>query len=332
LLHVFRLVCEDLLGEVVEDVSLGLPEDFDEVWRMSGGVRVGRAARERLTLRDLPDELQRGNPTMRALAVFGQLLGRQLKVEDLAEQFARLFVCEEQLGAVDDGERGLRAQTRQRQRRHVARDDDDVHHVRQVGEQAVDDAMDGRFSAEMMIVVEDEDELPLDVVEHLVQEHVDGALGLLREFFGRLLKIGERGLAEVLEDLLDAVRDVAEEDEGVCVRVVELIPDELLRVCADKVCDERGLARAGVGGDERDRVREVLQQTLDEARARQQRRRGARRQQLCAQEKGRRGGSSPARRRRGCVRSGALSRLLFLSMQTVRHQPHPSRARSPLLK
>src|SRR3712207_8379156 len=44
-----------------------------------------------------------------------------------------------------------------RSRRHVARDDDDVHHVGQVGEQAVHDAVDGRVGPEGVVVVEDED-------------------------------------------------------------------------------------------------------------------------------------------------------------------------------
>src|ERR1044072_9369270 len=137
-----------------------------------------------------------------------------------------------------------------------------------------------------MIVVEDEDELLLDAVEHFVEEHVHGALWRLREFFGRLLHVGHRGVAEAGDYLLDAVRDVAEKDERVGVGPIQLIPDE--RVCASayEVCDERGLARAGRRGDERDGVREVLLQALRQARAWQQRRRGARRQQLRAQEEG----------------------------------------------
>src|SRR5215210_86795 len=56
LLHLFRLVGEDLFGEVVEDVALALAQDFDEVGR--GRRAFGAAARERLSLRDLSDELE----------------------------------------------------------------------------------------------------------------------------------------------------------------------------------------------------------------------------------------------------------------------------------
>jgi hypothetical protein len=64
------------------------------------------------------------------------------------------------------------------------------------------------------------------------------------------------------------VREVAEEDERVGVRVVELIPDELPGLLADEIRDQRGFTRAGGGGDERDRVREVGLEALRQTRAR----------------------------------------------------------------
>jgi hypothetical protein len=162
--HVFRLVGEDLFGEVVEDVSLRLPEDFHEVGRCPGGPALRQPARERLPLRHLPHQLQRRNPTVRALAVLGELFGGHLKVEGFAEQLARLLVRKEKLLTVDDGERGLRPHPRERERRYVARNDDDVHHVGQVREQSIDDAVDGRVRAEVVVVVENEYELLLDAV------------------------------------------------------------------------------------------------------------------------------------------------------------------------
>jgi hypothetical protein len=134
---------------------------------------------------------------VRALPVLAQLLGRQLQIEDLAEKLLRLVVREEQLVAVYDGERGLRAQARERERRQVARDDDDVQHVGQVGEQAVHDRVYGRFRAEVVVVVEDDDELLLDPFEDFVEEHVHGALGLAGQLVRRLLQVGEHHLAEV---------------------------------------------------------------------------------------------------------------------------------------
>ena len=80
---------------------------------------------------------------MRALAVLGELPRRRLQVEDVAEKLARLLVREEQLVAVYDGQAaGLRPHARERERRHVARDDDDVYEVGQVREQTVNDAVD----------------------------------------------------------------------------------------------------------------------------------------------------------------------------------------------
>ena len=99
LLHVFRLVCENFFGEVIEDVAFGLAQDFDEVWRLA----LARAFTESLALRDLADELQRGNPPVRALAILGQLRGRQFQVKDFAEKFLRFFIRKKQLVAVNDG-------------------------------------------------------------------------------------------------------------------------------------------------------------------------------------------------------------------------------------
>jgi hypothetical protein len=97
------------------------------------------------------------------------------------------------------------------------------------------------------------------------------------------------------------VRQVAQEDEGVGVRVVQLIPDELARVRADEVRDERRLAGAGVGRDERDGVGQIREQSLGQPRAREQRRRGPRRQELRAQkERGLRRLPLGGRRRRCC--------------------------------
>ena len=64
-----------------------------------------------------------------------------------------------------------------------------MHQVRQVGEQPIHDAVHGRLRAEVVVVVEDEDELLLDRLQHFVQEHIDRALGRLREFLRGLLHV-----------------------------------------------------------------------------------------------------------------------------------------------
>ena len=87
-LHVFGFVGEDLFGEVVEDVALGLSKNLYEVGRRCRR----RAPRERVALRDLSDELERSYPAVRALAVLRELFGRKLQIEDRAEKFARLLV------------------------------------------------------------------------------------------------------------------------------------------------------------------------------------------------------------------------------------------------
>ena len=60
--------------------------------------------RSDLPLGHLPDELQRRNPTVSALAIFAQLLGREGQAENLSKQFLRLFTGEQQIAAIDERE------------------------------------------------------------------------------------------------------------------------------------------------------------------------------------------------------------------------------------
>ena len=60
-----------------------------------------------LPLSHLPHQLQRGDPSVRALAIFAQLVGRQRQPENLSEQFLRLFIRKEQIVPVDKRERIL---------------------------------------------------------------------------------------------------------------------------------------------------------------------------------------------------------------------------------
>ena len=115
------------------------------------------------------------------------------------------------------------------------------------------------------------------------------------------------------------MRQIAEEDERVGVRVVELIPDKASVARAYEVGDERGLARPGGRGDERDGVPEVLLETLGESRARQQRGRGARRQKLRPEEEGGEYRRRRRRRARGVGGRRRVVRIPFLTMGYVRH-------------
>jgi hypothetical protein len=58
---------------------------------------------------------------------------------------------------------------------------------------------------------------------------------------------------------LNAEREVAKEDEGIRVGMIQLIPDEFAFVCAKEVRDKRRLSGAGIRGDECERILEIAQ-------------------------------------------------------------------------
>ena len=72
--------------------------------------------------------------------------------------------------------------------------------IRQVREQAINDRVDSRLRAEMMIIVEDDDELLLNRFENFVEQDINGTFGLVRKFMRRLLQVREHHVAEIRAD------------------------------------------------------------------------------------------------------------------------------------
>jgi hypothetical protein len=83
----------------------------------------------------------------------------------------------------------MRSQPSQSQRRHLARDDDDVKYVRQISQQPIEHGMHPSLLAQVVIVVQHQDELLLDSVQHFVQENIHGALRMLRQLAGSFLEV-----------------------------------------------------------------------------------------------------------------------------------------------
>ena len=102
----------------------------------------------------------------------------------------------------------------------------------------------------MMIVVQDQNELLFNSFQHLVQKNIDGAFGMLRQFAGGFLKIRKHRFAKAGHLLPDPKSEVTKKHGRVGVGVVQLVPDKLSLVSAQKVGDQRGFSRTGVGGDQ----------------------------------------------------------------------------------
>ena len=69
--------------------------------------------------------------------------------------------------------------------------------------------MHGGVGAEVVVVVEHDDQRLLDLIERFVEQRVHGSFGALPDLCRRLPQIGERRLAEIRDELPDAIRDVA---------------------------------------------------------------------------------------------------------------------------
>src|SRR5258708_15827842 len=80
------------------------------------------------------------------------------------------------------------------------------------------------LTAEVMIVVQNQNHLLLDAFQNLIQEYVGCSFRLLREFL-RLLQERKHRLTKAGDSLLNSVSQITEENSRVGIRVIQLIPD-----------------------------------------------------------------------------------------------------------
>src|SRR5258705_5127852 len=108
--------------------------------------------------------------------------------------------------------------------------------------------MYGSFSAKVMIVVEDDNELLFNSFEDFVQQHVNRTLRILGQLRRSFLEVRKHGLAKAGYNLLNSKRQITEEYKWIGIRMVQLIPNVVPLVGAQEVSDKRRLSGAGVGG------------------------------------------------------------------------------------
>src|SRR5882672_9129964 len=126
--------------------------------------------------------------------------------------------------------------------------------------------MYSRLSAEMVVVVQHQDELLFDSLQHLVEKNVDGAFGMLREFAGSFLEIRKESFAKAGHLLPNTEGEVAKKHRRIRIRVVKLVPDKFSLVSSQEVRDQGGLSGAGIGRDHGQGIAEICQQTIRKSR------------------------------------------------------------------
>src|SRR5687768_10901669 len=102
--------------------------------------------------------------------------------------------------------------------------------------------MDDRVAADVMIVVEHEYYRLLDRLQYLVDQKIRGPLGKPHHVFVRLAEVRKDRFAEFGIEIFYSACDVAEEDDGIGVRVIELVPHRLTVLAADEIRYQSGLA------------------------------------------------------------------------------------------
>src|SRR5713101_7512704 len=75
----------------------------------------------------------------------------------------------------------LRTKPRQRQWRNVARDNNQVNDIWKISDQAINQSMHRSLSAEVVIVVEHDDQLLLNVFQDFIQERINRAIRRARD-------------------------------------------------------------------------------------------------------------------------------------------------------
>src|SRR5262249_33306629 len=108
-----------------------------------------------------------------------------------------------------------------------------------------------RLSAEMVIIVEHYDQLLLDMLENLIQQHIGCAFRLLRKLIR--LQVCENRFAEIRHALLDALREITKKHGRVTGGMVELRPNVGPALLSQDIGNQSWLARTGIGGDQRHR-------------------------------------------------------------------------------
>jgi len=236
-----RHPAHDLLGKVVVQVALATRETSDDAANL-----VTRApADHRL------DEPQRGRPPFRRARQVVEEIALQGVVVGVPKEALRLIAVETQVVRADLGGFSDGPQAGEGERGPRARRDDDRQPVRAADHELADDLPDLRDVVHLLIVVEDQGAADHRPRSKLGQERLDDRAPAA-EVGGQLAEkpLGVRGERRI--DLPARGDDVVDEDGPVAVVLIQAIPERANAGSPAPVREERGLAIAGIGDDERE--------------------------------------------------------------------------------
>src|SRR5687768_7622888 len=117
--------------------------------------------------------------------------------------------------------------------------------------------MNRSVSAQMMVIVQHQDELLLDSLQDFVQKNIRSAFRVLRDFTGSFLKVGEERFTKAGYSLLDAKSEIPQEHRGVSIGMIQLVPNKLSLVGSEEIGHQGGFSRPGVGGNQSEWIGQV---------------------------------------------------------------------------
>jgi hypothetical protein len=109
------------------------------------------------------------------------------------------------------------------------------------------------LATDVVIVVQNKDERLFDRFENLVYQQIRSAFRGFGNIFISLREIWQERFAKTGFKLADTVSYVRKKRSGVSVGVIHLVPDRRPLLRTKETGDQRGLAAARVGGDQRNR-------------------------------------------------------------------------------
>ena len=122
---------------------------------------------------------------MCAIVVLCDLFVPELDIKRLLEKCPHLVVRKKQIVSRDNERCRLCPSPHDRERRQIARRDDQVKQVGRILQQPINELMHDRIATDVVIIIEDEDERLLDSIEHLVDQHVRPAFRIPQHLLAR---------------------------------------------------------------------------------------------------------------------------------------------------
>ena len=117
---------ENFFGEIIENIFFRLVQNLAQIER--GFVRLTI----NFLFGNLPHQLQSRDPAVRPFAVFGDHLIVHFDIERLSKQSAHFVVGKQQIFSGQNQRGGLRTAFHRRQRRQIARRDNQMKHLRRI--------------------------------------------------------------------------------------------------------------------------------------------------------------------------------------------------------